>query len=238
MEYITVGNIECELNRKAIKNLHISVLPPEGKVRIAVPEKMSETMIRVAIVRRLSWIKKQQQYFQKQPRQSEREFITGESHYLWGKRYRLNRLVTKGRSRIEVGHQQLTLYLHPYSRAENIPELFNRFYRTALKERAYPLLQEWCEKLDLPLPHWRVQKMKTHWGSCNPDTQRILLNSELAKKPIECLEYIIVHELIHLIERTHNQHFLALLDRNLSNWRERRVLLNLQPLGFEEWDSE
>ncbi|MBS7836291.1 M48 family metallopeptidase [Wohlfahrtiimonas chitiniclastica] len=235
MSEIIIGSITMLLNRKEIKNLHISVLPPDGKVRISAPEHMTETAIRMAVIHRIPWIKKQQREFGQQSRQSIREMINGESHYLWGKRYRLEVIERHGKHKLVIEHGRLRLYVQPGTTNKNRQQVVQKFYRDALMEKLPELMQEWCHKMALDIPSYQVRRMRTMWGSCNREKQRVLINSELAKKPIECLEYIIIHELTHLIERLHNDRFRDILDIYLPDWRERRALLQKMPLADENW---
>ncbi|EGR1308647.1 M48 family peptidase [Vibrio cholerae] len=235
MPKIEVGSITIQLNRKAIKNLHISVLPPDGRVRVSAPESMTETAIRMAVISRIPWIKKQQSDFAKQPRQSDREMVSGECHYLWGRRYRLNLIERSGKHEIKLGRGRLHLYVNPATTLENKALVMNSYYRDALKARIAELLPVWEDKIGVTSADWGVKKMKTKWGSCNIQTKRIWLNLELAKKPPECLEYILVHELVRLLERNHNERFKGYMDKLLPDWRERRDLLNRMPLAHNSW---
>lgn len=224
---LTIGSLALTLNRKAIKNLHISVLPPDGRIRVSAPEKMTETAIRMAVIKRIPWIKRQKQSFIDQPRQSERQMVNGESHYLWGQRYRLEVIEQYGRHTIAIkGVHKLVLRVSPNTTTENRKKVLDAFYRAQLKQRIPVLLEKWLPKLGVTLADWRVQKMKTKWGSCHVQNKRILLNLELAKKPPECLEYIVVHELVHLLERKHSERFKSYLDQYLPNWQESKHLLN------------
>ncbi len=232
---IQIGTIEMHLLRKSIKNLHISVLPPDGRVRISAPEHMTDTAIRTAVVNRIPWIKKQQSDFAKQPRQSDREMLSGESHYLWGKHHRLNVIEKAGRHEVKAGPGKIYLYVNAGTSIENRALLLSQYYRAVLKLRIGNLLDYWQQELGIAPTCWGVKKMKTKWGSCNTDAKRIWLNLELAKKPPECLEYILVHELIHLLERKHNERFKAHMDKHLPDWRERRSLLNRMPLAHNNW---
>ncbi len=235
MTIMDIGPIAVQLNRKAIKNLHISVLPPDGRVRVSAPEAMTDTAIRTAVINRIPWIKRQQRDFAKQARQSDREMVSGECHYLWGKRYRLNVIEQAARHEIKPSHGRLNLYVKPSTKTENRALVLNTFYRNALKERIVQLLPFWENKTGVSTADWGVKRMKTKWGSCNTQAKRIWLNLELAKKPPECLEYILVHELVHLLERTHNERFKAHMNNLLPDWQERRDLLNRMPLGHNDW---
>lgn len=231
MATMEIGSIAMQINRKAIKHLHISVLPPDGRVRVSAPETMSDTAIRMAVISRIPWIKRQQRRFADQPRQSSREMVSGESHYLWGRRYRLDVIERPGRHEVQPGHDRLYLYVQPGTSVANRALVLNTYYRRELKARVAELLPVWQARVGVRVTGWGVKLMKTKWGSCNTRSGRIWVNLELAKKPPECLEYILVHELIHLLERKHNDRFKALLAEFLPDWRERRDLLNRMPLA-------
>lgn len=235
MPVIEIGSIAIQLNRKPIKNLHISVLPPSGLVRVSAPESMTDTAVRMAVISRIPWIKKQQSDFAKQSRQSDREMVSGECHYLWGKRYRLNIVERAGKHEIKQGNDRLHLYVSAETTLENRALVLNSFYRDVLKSRITELLPSWESKIGVATADWGVKKMKTKWGSCNTQAKRIWLNLELAKKPPQCLEYILVHELVHLLERKHNERFKTHMDKLLPDWRERQSLLNKMPLAFNSW---
>lgn len=236
MTTVEIASITMQLNRKAIKNLHISVLPPDGRVRVSVPQAMTDTAVRMAVISRIPWIKKQQKDFANQSRQSEREMLSGECHYFWGKRYRLNVIERVGKHEVKFARGRLSLYVNSGTTTGNRALLLNKFYRDTLKKRVAELLPTWEEKVGVTVADWCIRRMKTKWGSCNTETRRIFLNLELAKKPPECLEYILVHELVHLLERSHNELFRAHMDRLLPDWRERRSLLNQMPLAYDNWD--
>ncbi|MFQ1042467.1 M48 family metallopeptidase [Gilliamella sp. CG16] len=235
MTIIEIGSITIQLNRKAIKNLHISVLPPDGRVRASVPEYMTDVAMRMAVIRRIPWIKKQQNKFVKQPRQSEREMVNGECHYLWGRCYRLNVVAHIGKQEAKLNRGRLHLYVNPMVTAEQKMLVLTTYYRNVLKKRISDLLPLWENKIGVDVAAWGVKKMKTKWGSCNTQAKRIWLNLELAKKPLECLEYILVHELVHLLERNHNDRFKAHMDKLLPDWLERKALLNGLPLNYDNW---
>lgn len=235
MPQVQIGSLSLQLNRKAIKNLHISVLPPDGRIRVAAPEQMTDTAIRMAVISRIPWIKKQQRDFAAQPRQSDREMVSGECHYFWGKRHRLNLVERVGRHEVKVSGGKIHLFVNPGTSVENRALVLAEFYRARLKTQVEKLIPEWQQRVAVELADWSVKKMKTKWGSCNVGAKRIWFNLELAKKPPECLEYILVHELIHLLERKHNERFRAHMDKFMPNWRERRDLLNTLPLAFGTW---
>lgn len=237
MPVMQIGSLAVQLNRKTIKHLHISVLPPDGRVRVSAPEKMTDTAIRMAVISRIPWIKKQQRSFIEQPRQSEREMVSGESHYLWGRRYRLELTERVGCHEItRQGNSKLRLWVNPGTSRNNKARVLDDFYRTEMKHHTSELLDYWTPVLGMEPAAWGVKKMKTKWGSCSIQSKRIWLNLDLAKKPPECLEYILVHELVHLLERHHNERFRQFMDRYLPDWQERKALLNKGPLSHELWE--
>jgi predicted metal-dependent hydrolase len=229
-ETLKIGSIDIKVYRKDVKNLNISVHPPSGDVRVAVPLHMTETSVRMAIIGRLGWIKKQQADFKEQRRQSKREMMSGESHYLWGKHYRLNVIEHRGKHTIKKHGQWLDLFVNPRSTVDSRRKVIEEFYRSELKTALDELLVDWQKRLQVKMNAYGIRKMKTKWGSCNTDTARTLFNLELAKKPYECLEYIVVHELVHLLVRTHNDEFKELMDTYLPDWKQRKLLLKNQPL--------
>jgi predicted metal-dependent hydrolase len=234
---IQILGIPVEVVRKDIKNLHLGVYPPLGRVRVAVPQVISDEAVRLAVIDKLGWIKRQRSQFAQQPRQSEREMVNGESHYFLGKRYRLRVHTVDAPARVAVrGIASLDLFVRPGATVQQREAVLAKWYRLQLKERIAPLLDKWQRLLRVQASAWGVKKMKTKWGSCNPTAKRIWLNLELVKKPEACLEYIVVHELVHLLERHHNDHFTRLMDKHLPNWRSSRETLNAGMLGHEVWD--
>lgn len=226
-EHLVVRNLAFEIVRKDIKNMHLSVNPPDGWLRLAVPIGVKEDAMRLFIVSKLSWIKRQRKKFKEQARQAERSYITGESHYLWGQRYRLNVIEEEAVPKVVVRNKSfIDLYVRPDSSIEKRAEIMREWYRTELKNALPPLLEKWQAKMDLQLNDWGVKLMRRKWGSCNIEAKRIWLNLELVKKPPLCLEYIIAHELTHLVERYHNDHFRAVLSRYMPNWELVRDELN------------
>ncbi len=233
---ITVAGIKVEVVRKDIKNLHLGVYPPHGRVRVAAPLVISDEAVRLAVIDKLGWIKRQRAKFAEQPRQSQREMVNGESHYFLGQRYRLRVHEQAAPARVAVrGITSLDLFVRPGTSAEQREAVLLRWHREQLKALIPPLLEKWQPALGVQVAAWGIKKMKTKWGSCNPASRRVWLNLELAKKPVTCLEYIVVHELAHLLERHHNERFMALLDIHLPQWRQYREILRQAPLGHEEW---
>ena len=234
--HLTVAGIVVEVVRKDIKNLHLGVYPPQGRVRVAAPLVVSDEAVRLAVIDKLGWIKRQQSKFAEQPRQSKREMVNGESHYYLGRRYRLRVHEQDGPARIAVrGIASLDLFVRPGTTAEQREIILLHWHRAQLKALIPPLLEKWQPLLGVQVADWGIKKMKTKWGACNRKAGRIWLNLELAKKPIQCLEYILVHELIHLLERQHNDRFRALMDQFMPPWRLYRDELNRAPLGHEKW---
>ena len=234
---ITVNDIQVQIVRKDIKNLHLGVYPPNGRVRAAVPLHVTDENVRLAVINKLGWIKKQQAHFRAQPRQSQREMVTGESHYVWGKRYLLDVIERTGKHEIAIkSNKRLTLFVSPNTTRTNRELVLNEWYRATLKERIPDLIAKWEPIVGVQVGEWGVRKMKTMWGSCMVGNGRIWLNLELAKKPPECLEYILVHEMVHLLERHHNGQFRTYMDKFMPHWRWHRDVLNSAPLAHEDWE--
>lgn len=236
-DYLTVAGIGVDVVYKNIKNMHISVYPPIGRVRVAAPDRLDEEAIRLAVVQRLPWIKKQRQQLRDAERQSEREMVTGESHYVWGQRLRLKLIETTGRPHVDVVGSKLQLSLPVGSDSLQRRKLLEAWYRKQLKAAIPPLIEKWEPIIGQKVNGWTVRRMKTKWGSCNSDSANLWFNIELAKKHPSCLEYIVVHEITHFHERTHNDRFVELMDKYLPNWRAVRDELNGAPLADEEWSS-
>ncbi|OHE16500.1 MAG: metal-dependent hydrolase [Syntrophobacterales bacterium GWC2_56_13] len=233
---IKVSGITVDVVRKAIKNLHLGVYPPYGRVRVAAPLAVSDDAVKLAVISRLGWIKRQKAKFEDQPRQSRREMVTGESHYFLGQRYRLNTKEQNGAGKVVLRNKAaIDLYVRPGTDAERREKILQQWYREQLKALVPPLLDKWQQTLDVQVADWGIKKMKTKWGACNIKVRRIWLNLDLAKKPIQCLEYILVHELVHLLERHHNDRFTAYMDKFIPKWRFLRETLNKGPLGHETW---
>ena len=234
--HIEIRGITVEVIRKDIKNLHIGVYPPNGRVRVAAPLAFDDTTVRMAVVSRLGWIQRQQAVFERQDRQSQREFVTGESHYFAGRRYRLDVVERNTPPKVWIpNNTKIALNVRPGSDRDTREAVMQRWYRQHLRSQLPSLLEKWEAKLGVSVNEVRIKKMKTLWGSCNVEAKRIWLNLELAKKPNSCLVYILVHEMVHLLERTHNDQFYALMDKFLPQWRIYRDELNRAPLAHENW---
>ena len=236
MEQITIRNIKMDVVRKGIKNIHLAVYPPTGRVRIAVPLWVNEDIIRLFAISKLGWIKRNQRKFEEQERFSPREYKNRESHYFQGKRYLLNVVEVDEPPKIVLRSKTyIDLYTRPEATIAKRHEIMNEWYRIQLKKQIPELIEKWEKKLKVRIGEWQVKLMKTKWGSCTIEKKRIWLNLELAKKPIYCLEYIIVHEMVHLLERHHNERFVAFIDNYLPKWRSYKAELNRSPLRHENW---
>jgi predicted metal-dependent hydrolase len=233
---IQLGAITVEVTRKDIRNVHLSVYPPDGLVRIAAPLRMKLDTIRVYAISKLTWIKQQQRKMQAQERETPREYIERESHYLWGKRYLLKVIEHNAPPAVDRSHNKLVLKVRPNTPEPRRQEILDEWYRRQLREAIPALLEKWEPILGVKVNQVFIQRMKTKWGSCTHAAARIRLNTDLAKKPPECLEYLIVHELTHLIEPTHNTRFIALMDHYLPKWRYHRQTLNRLPVRHESWE--
>ena len=232
---ISLGKISVEVVKKDIKNIHLSVYPPTGKVRISAPLRMKIDAIRVFAISRLSWIKKQQQKLKKQEREGPREYLDRESHCLWGKRYLLKIVEEDAPPRVELKHKKILLYIRPGASPEKKEAILDEWYREKLKEAIPPLIAKWEKLIKVKVNRFYVRRMKTKWGSCNSSAKSIRINTELVKKLPDCLEYIVVHEMAHLRERTHNKRFIALMNSLMPKWEFYREMLNQSPLRHESW---
>jgi predicted metal-dependent hydrolase len=233
--WITVNDIDVEVVYKDIKNLHIGVYPPNGRVRVAAPARLDTDRVRLAVSQRLTWIRQQRALLGAVERQTEREMVMGESHYAWGVRYRLKVVEGDRRPHVQLDGRRLLLYVPAGIGADDRLALLQRWYRAELQDRVPELIQKWEPLIGQEVRRWTVRRMKTKWGSCNREAGHISLNLELAKRHPRCLEYVIVHEMVHLLERNHSDRFARLLDRFLPDWRTRRDQLSETPLVHERW---
>ena len=234
--HIEVQGIAVEVVRKDIKNFYIGVHPPSGRVRVSAPLRLGDDAVRMAVISRLGWIRRQQAAFEGQERQSQREFVTGESHYFKGRRYRLDVVERDCPPRVWLlNNTRIGLSVRPNADRDTREAVVYRWYRQYLRSELPPLLEKWEAKLGVSVNEVGIRKMKTLWGSCNVEAKRIWLNLELAKKPSSCLVYILVHEMVHLLEREHNDRFHELMNGFLPQWRTYRDTLNRAPLVHENW---
>jgi predicted metal-dependent hydrolase len=234
---LQVGSVEALVVRKPIKNLHLSVLPPAGKVRVTAPFAMNDDAIRTLMATRIAWIRKQQAKFSGQERQTRREYVSGESHYLWGQRYRLEVIYDGVPSNVTLkGKDKLVLSVRPNSDRSKREQVMMDWYRKELRAVASELFEQWQKTIGVQVSAWGIKRMKTRWGTCNQKAGRIWLNLELAKKPEHCLDFIIVHELTHLLERKHDNRFKSYMDKFMPKWRQYKEELNQSILSHEKWE--
>lgn len=236
-ETIELGDIQILVTQKAVKNVHLSVHPPDGRVTLVAPTSTRLDVARAYAISKLPWIREQQRQFQTQARETDRQFVERESHYLWGKRYLLRVDYLNAKPSIRLDHRQIHLQVRPGSDHSRRAEVFHQWHKSLLHEAVPPLIQKWEAKLGVRVDRYFLQRMKTKWGSCNPRAQHIRLNTELVKKPKDLLEYVVVHEMAHLIEPNHGDRFVALLDEHYPNWRIARDELNALPLTAESWET-
>lgn len=237
MKILEVGSVHIEIVKKSIKNIHLAVYPPNGRVRLASPSDVKDEAIRLFAISKLAWIKKQQRKFAEQHREPSRKYINRESHYFQGKRYLLRVIEDGSKPRVEIKTKTyIDLYVHEHSTIAEREHVFSNWYRKQLKETISPLIEKWQDKIGVELNSWGVKQMTTKWGTCNIETKRILINLELAKKPERCLEYIIAHELVHLLERKHNDRFFSLMSKFMPQWKTYREELNRLPVSHVTWE--
>jgi predicted metal-dependent hydrolase len=235
MSIIYLGEIPVDVTLKDIKNIHLSVYPPTGSVRISAPKGMAMDTVRVFAISKLDWIKKQQRKLREQARETARDYVDRESHYLWGKRYLLETIEKDAPPFVMLKHKRMVLQVRSGADLQKKKAVLDDWYRQQLKAAIPPLIQTWEKRLGVRVNSFLVRHMKTRWGTCTPCRKTIRLNLELAKKPSECLEYVTVHEILHIIEPTHNDRFVWLLDKHIPKWRFYREELNRLPVRHEEW---
>jgi predicted metal-dependent hydrolase len=233
---IQLGDIPVDVIRKDIKNVHLSVHPPTGRVRIAAPERMSIDTVRVFAIAKVPWIRKQQHKLREQERETPREYIDRESHYVWGKRYLLKVVEADQPPTVELNHGRMILRVRPGTIKAKRRAIVEEWHREQVRKAVTPLIEKWQQLMGIRVKRFFVQRMKTKWGSCNDRGGSIRLNTDLARKPIECLEYIVVHEMVHLLERTHNERFMVLIGQFMPKWQFYRDVLNRLPVRHESWD--
>lgn len=231
-----LGDIKIELIQKSIKNVHLSILPPHGNVRIAAPLHLREETIRLYAISKLSWIKKQQKKIRSQERESKREFINKETHYFQGRKYLLRVFEVDKAARVVFNKKHIDLYVRPNTTTQQRQIILNEYYRQELKELVADYIAKWEKKIPVKVRDFGIKRMKTKWGTCNIEARRIWINLELAKKPLQCLEYIVVHEMVHLLERKHNDRFMAYLNKYMPRWRSYKEELNRLPVSHLDWE--
>ncbi|WP_316398024.1 SprT family zinc-dependent metalloprotease [Bradyrhizobium sp. 33ap4] len=233
---LKLGDIAIDVIRKEIKNVHLSVHPPTGRVRVAAPRRMTLDVLRVFAIAKLPWIKKQQKKLREQERETPREYIDRESHYVWGSRYLLKLVEADEKPSVELSGKRLLLRVRPGTSSERREAILEEWQRELLHVTIPPLIAKWQKLMKVRVNAYFVQRMKTKWGSCNHRAATIRLNTDLARKPRDCLEYIVVHEMVHLIEPTHNERFVAMMDHFMPKWHSYREALNRLPVRHEDWD--
>tara|TARA_R110000751_G_scaffold84717_5_gene169334 strand:- start:6606 stop:7334 length:729 start_codon:yes stop_codon:yes gene_type:complete len=235
-ETLEVANVSIDIVRKDIKNMHLAVYPPHGRIRLSAPDKTDPEVLRLFAISKLGWIKKHVKNFKSQAREASRTYQSGESHYFKGKRYLLNVVPHEGHSSIKKrGVKNLDLFVKESATAEEKGKVMKEWYRKQLKRQLPALIEKWEEVIGVKTDDWGVKQMKTKWGACNIEAKRIWLNLELAKKPTICLEYIVVHELVHLLERNHNDRFIKYMDQFMPKWRQHQNELNSLPVVHNDW---
>jgi len=232
---IKLNNMDVEITQKDIKNVHLSVYPPKGRVKVSAPESMSVETIRVFVISKLGWIKKQQNKICSQQREASREYLDRESHYVFGKRYLLKVTEHNVPPTVRLNHNTLELIIRPDTPLVKRQAILYEWYRAQMKLVLPDIINKYEKMMDVEVGEFGIKRMKTKWGTCNPTAKRIWLNLELAKKPVECLEYIVVHEMAHLIERTHNDRFVAIMDNFMPKWRFYKDELNRLPVSHVDW---
>jgi len=237
MHQIEVNGLVVDVVRRDIKNLHLAVYPPNGRVRVATPLRVDDDAVRLAVISKLAWIKRQETRFRKQERETEREYVSGESHYFQGARYRLNVMEHEATGQVVIRNKRtLDLFVRTGSDSAQRERVMLAWYRAYLRQAIPPLVAKWERIMGGQVAEWGIKRMKTKWGTCNIEARRIWLNLELAKKSSRCLEFIVVHEMVHLLERHHNERFLEYMNKFMPQWRLYRDELNRAPLAHETWD--
>lgn len=230
-DVIELGDITISVAFKAIKNVHLTVHPPDGQVSLVAPLGTRPEVARAYAITRLSWIRQQQATLGAQARETPRQYVERESHYLWGRRHLLNVVEGEGKAFVTLDHKRITLHVRPGSDAAKRAELLHEWHKRLLHDVVPDLISKWQPRLGVQVSGYFLQRMKTQWGSCNHAAGNIRLNTELVKKPKDLLEYVVVHEMAHLLEPTHSERFAALLDLHYPTWREARAELNELPLA-------
>lgn len=228
---LQVGDIPIALTLKDVQNVHLSVHPPDGRVTLVAPTATRPDVARAYAISKLTWIRQQQQQLTTQSRETPRQYIERESHYLWGRRYLLSVVTHHAKPSIILDHKRITLHIRPDTDTAQRAKIFHTWHKSLLHESVPPLIKTWETKLGVNVSSYFLQRMKTKWGSCNYTAKNIRLNTELVKKPKDLLEYVIVHELAHLLEPNHSDRFITLLNQHYPHWREARAELNELPLA-------
>ncbi len=235
MDRFRLGDIVITVSRKNVKHVHLSVHPPVGRVSLVAPVAIRREVARAYAISKLGWIREQQRRLRAQAREPRRAFVTRESHYVWGRRHLLSVVEADAKPSVRLGHRRITLTVRPGSTGAKRAEVMHTWHKALLHAAIPPLIEKWQRKIGVSVSGYFLQRMKTKWGSCNHRAATIRLNTELVKKPKDLLEYVVVHEMVHLIEPSHSERFLALLGKHYPGWREARAELNELPLAAERW---
>lgn len=232
---LELGEVSVDVVSKDIKNVHLSVHPPTGRVRISAPQRMEMESIRLYAISKLGWIKEHQQKLQGQERETPREYLERESHYVWGKRYLLSIVEENARPTVGREHQRLVMAVRPGTGKASRHAILEEWYREQVRTATAELISAWQDKIEVEVAKFYIQRMKTRWGSCNSQAKTIRLNTDLGRKSPECLAYIVVHEMLHILEPTHNERFQAYMNHFMPDWKHRRQVLNRLPVRHEHW---
>lgn len=239
MPEITIAGVTVEIVRKKIKNLHLAVYPPTGRVRVAAPTYVTDDAVRLAVASRIGWVRRMQGKFESQERMSPRTYVTGESHYHLGRRYRLDVVEAPGRPGVAIRNRSwIEMHANPGQSVDDRGRMMKSWQRRQLREIAAGLIEKWEPVVGVTASQWGIREMKTKWGTCNHESARIWLNLALIRMPERCIEYVVVHELAHIRERLHGDAFIAVLDTVLPQWREAKALLNENPLVSDQAVAE
>ena len=233
---LKIADVTIEIVKKDIKNIHLSVNPPNGFVRLAVPVSASANVIRTFALSKLGWIRKNQKKMRLQEREKPRQYIERETHYIWGRQYLLHIVDGTSKTHLVVSGKRIKLHKRDGVSVGRVVHVFDDFYKAELLDAVLPLVEKWAKALGVRIPAVEIRKMKTRWGSCNTHRRIVRLNSELAKRPKELLSYVVLHEMTHLLQKTHNQHFFDTLDKLMPNWQHYRAELNRLPIPFGNWE--
>lgn len=236
-ELIELGDISIAVTRKEIKNVHLSVHPPDGRVTMSAPTETRSEVARSYAVSKIGWIREQQAKLRSQARETPRQFVERESHYLWGRRYLMTVVEQEAKPTVSVDHKRITLYVRPGADRGRRATIIHDWHKALLHELVPPLISRWEPKVGVHVVAYFLQRMKTKWGSCNHKAGHIRLNTELVKKPKDLIEYIVVHEMVHLLEPTHSERFVSILTKHYPSWREARAEINELPLAAEVWNE-
>lgn len=237
-EVVEFGEIHVSVTRKDVQHVYLTVHPPNGRVTLVAPTSTKLDVARAYVASKITWIRTQQRSYLDQAREPARRFVERESHYIWGRRFLLRIAEVNQKPFVEVDHRHLTLSVRAGTDRDGRARVMREWHKELLHDAIPKLIDKWEAQLGVEVRGYFLQRMKTKWGSCNHQRGTIRLNTELVKKPPELLEYVVVHEMLHLIEPTHSDAFVTLLNRHYPTWREARDELNSLPLGAEEWDED